>query len=85
MHENLFVPSHMAKFSCSLAILQEKKKKKTLEKRQRDQSKDTKNLPGLVSLHLFCNADREGADSKLSQLQQESLFPWSYSGEESAF
>jgi len=84
MHESLFVPSHMAKFSCSLAILW-KKKKKTLEKRQRDQSKDTKNLPGLVSLHLFCNADREGVDSKLSQLQQESLFPWSYSGEESAF
>ena len=52
-----------------------KKQQKTLEKRQRDQSKDTKNLPGLVSLHLFCNADREGVDSKLSQLQQESLFP----------
>lgn len=56
-------------------LFYEKKKKKTLEKRQRDQSKDTKNLPGLVSLHLFCNADREGVDSKLSQLQQESLFP----------
>lgn len=84
MHESLFVPSHMAKFSCSLAILW-KKKKNLLKRGKEINLRIQKNLPGLVSLHLFCNADREGVDSKLSQLQQESLFPWSYSGEESAF
>lgn len=40
---------------------------------QRDQSKDTENLPGPVSLHLFCNADR-GVHSNLSQLQQKHCF-----------
>lgn len=40
----------------------------------RDQSKDTENLPGPVSLHLFCNADRGEVNSNLSQLQQRHCF-----------
>lgn len=47
---------------------------RALEKRQRNQSKNTENLPGLVSLYLFCNADRGGVNSNLSQLQQSPGF-----------
>lgn len=43
---------------------------RALEKTQRDQSEDRENLPGLVSLYWFCNADRRGVNSNLSQLQQ---------------
>nr|XP_012416967.1 PREDICTED: uncharacterized protein LOC101372660 [Odobenus rosmarus divergens] len=45
------------------------------QRMQRDQSKDTENLPGPVSPHLFCNADRGGVNSNLSQLQQSHCFP----------
>ena len=47
---------------------------RALEKRQRDQSKDTENLPGLVIFYFFCNADRGGVNSNLSQLQQSPDF-----------
>lgn len=43
-------------------------------KEAKRQSKEMGNLPGLVRFYLFCNANRGGVNSNLSQLQQSPDF-----------
>lgn len=59
----LFVPYHMAKFRCSLERGKENVRTSIQEHRK------------LAWASLFCNADRGGVNSNLSQLQQSPCFP----------